>query len=245
MGGKASRGRVPYSPSPNLSAMSLVSAAIACTASGPSASISTVLRWPAASIITPMMLFAFTRLPLREIQISHWKPPARCVSLAAARACSPSLLTISTFALGIAAAVAVHVHHPFRAPGKGTLHGGRERSVAARKHAQQHRQRGARHPLDAAVLEQARNYIAGRGAEDVGQHEDPVARIEAFKQLARTQHQVVGVVLAPDDELGYLLRRDAHDLAVSGQHRLADASVGDDHDADHATFFSRASKNMP
>ena len=52
--------------------MSFVSAPIAWSASAPSASIRTEVPRPAASIITPMMLFAFTRRPLREIQISHW-----------------------------------------------------------------------------------------------------------------------------------------------------------------------------
>src|SRR6185295_19377927 len=59
-----------HSPSPNLSAISLVSAAIACSASAPCASTCTEVPWPAASIITPMMLFAFTRRPLRDSQMS-------------------------------------------------------------------------------------------------------------------------------------------------------------------------------
>jgi len=56
--------------------------------------IVTVLPMPAASIITPMMLFALIRRPLRVIQTSDWKLPASCVSLADARACSPNLLTM-------------------------------------------------------------------------------------------------------------------------------------------------------
>ena len=46
---------------------------------------------PAASIITPMMLFAFTRRPLRLIQTPLSKREAAWVSLAEARACRPSL----------------------------------------------------------------------------------------------------------------------------------------------------------
>src|SRR4029079_6423434 len=107
-----------YSPSPNLSRMSCSSAARALSASLPSASIFTVLPIPAASIITPMMLFALTRRPLRESQSSHSKLPASWVSLAEARACSPSLLTISASALGIQTPVGVHVHEAFRASGK-------------------------------------------------------------------------------------------------------------------------------
>ena len=59
-----------HSPSPKRSAISLVSAASAASASAPLASIFTVEPLPAASIITPMMLFAFTRRPLRDSQIS-------------------------------------------------------------------------------------------------------------------------------------------------------------------------------
>src|SRR5204863_7627130 len=75
--GDAAGNRMPmqdevHSPSPNLSAISFRIAATACSASPPLASMSTVVPWPAASIITPMMLFAFTRRPLRESQISHW-----------------------------------------------------------------------------------------------------------------------------------------------------------------------------
>src|SRR6185369_17611725 len=89
-----------YSPSSNLSAMSLSSAASAESASAPSASMVMNAPLPAASIMTPMMLLAFTRRPLRESQTSHLKPLAICVSLAEARACRPSLLTISASARG-------------------------------------------------------------------------------------------------------------------------------------------------
>src|SRR4029077_15755043 len=119
------------------------------------------LPWPAASIITPMMLFAFTLRPLREIQISHWKLLARCVSFAAARACRPSLLMIAASSLGIAAAILIHVHHAVRSTRFRALNGGGKRAVAAGEHAQQHRQRDARHTLDVAVLQQARAHVAG------------------------------------------------------------------------------------
>src|SRR5262249_20147249 len=100
--GEARRGRggfaglqESYSSSPKRSAISRVSADAAASASSPSASTTTGLPLPAASIITPMMLFAFTRRPLRESQTSAAKPPATSVSRAAARACRPSLFTIS------------------------------------------------------------------------------------------------------------------------------------------------------
>jgi hypothetical protein len=63
-------------------------------ASPPSVSIVIVLPLPAASIITPMMLLALMRRPLRSSHTSHGGGWRVCVSLADARACRPSLLTI-------------------------------------------------------------------------------------------------------------------------------------------------------
>src|SRR5258708_40284354 len=80
------------------------------SASAPSAWMAKRLPLPAASIMTPMMLFAFTRRPLRDSHTSAAKPPATRVSFAAARACSPSLLTISASACGIAG-VRIQVDH--------------------------------------------------------------------------------------------------------------------------------------
>src|SRR5581483_112982 len=134
-----------HSPSPNLSRISCSSAAIAASASGPSASTSTLVPWPAASIITPMLLFALTRRPLRESQISEAKPLASWVSLAEARACSPSLLTISALALGIAAAVAVHMDDALGASGYCALDQSAQRdrmgAVAAGDDAKEHGER--------------------------------------------------------------------------------------------------------
>src|SRR5204862_7219175 len=61
-----------HSPSPNLSAIRSRSASSACSASGPSASMVTLAPRPAASIITPMMLLALTRRPLRDTQMLLW-----------------------------------------------------------------------------------------------------------------------------------------------------------------------------
>src|SRR5215510_10960814 len=71
-------------------------ASMASTSSGPSVSSVTFTPLPAASIITPMMLLALILRPLRPSATSLWYLPASWVSLAAARACSPSLLMIST-----------------------------------------------------------------------------------------------------------------------------------------------------
>src|SRR6185312_15976462 len=85
---------IPYSPSSNFAAKSASTAARAASSSGPSASTSTVEPIPAASIITPMMLFAFTRRPARAIQTALLNCEAVCVSFAEARACRPSLFVM-------------------------------------------------------------------------------------------------------------------------------------------------------
>src|SRR5258708_28815881 len=170
-----------HSPSPKRSAMSLVSAASAASASGPCASSFTVEPLPAASIITPMMLFALTRRPLRESQISLWNPLAMCVSFAAARACSPRRLTIGASTLSIQAPVRVHMHHTFGAGGQRPLHRGAERAVTAGEHPPEHRARHARGPLHLVVIEQARDDVAGRGAEDIGEDQHAVAGVDVLE----------------------------------------------------------------
>src|SRR6185503_4023180 len=229
-----------HSPSPKRSAISRVSAASAASASAPLASMVTFEPLPAASIITPMMLFAFTRRPLRESQISLWKPLARCVNLAAARACSPSLLMISASMLAIQAPVGIHVHDALGSARQRALHRCPERAVAARQHAQQHRQRHAGHAFDLAIAQQPRHHVARGGAEDVGEHEHAVAGVDSL-----AQHQVVGVVMAPDAQRGHLLGRAAQDLARAREQRGADLAVRDQQHADHWSFFSSAATNMP
>src|SRR4030067_30357 len=85
-----------YSPSPKQSLMSSNNARIASASSSPFVSMVMVVPLEAASIITPMMLLAFTRRLLRDSITSHLKLDASCVNLAEARACRPSLLMIST-----------------------------------------------------------------------------------------------------------------------------------------------------
>ena len=119
------------------------------------------------------------------------------------------------------------------------------RSAAPGEHAQQHRQRDARHAFDAPVLQQARHHVTGCGAEDVGEHEHAVAGVQAVEQLARAQHQIVGVVLAPHAEGRDLLGHVAEDLGRAREQRLADAAVRDDEDADHEVLCSSASMNIP
>src|SRR4249920_1411230 len=92
---------------------------MASSSSGPLVSMITVVPLAAASIITPMMLLALTRRPLRDIQTSLWYLPATCVSLAEARACSPSLLTISTSSCCIFQARGRHLHYALHPAGDG------------------------------------------------------------------------------------------------------------------------------
>ena len=73
----------------------VLNASIAAASSAPLASNVTIAPLAAASIMTPMMLLAFTRRPLRSIHISLANLLAVCVSLVEARACRPNLLMIS------------------------------------------------------------------------------------------------------------------------------------------------------
>src|SRR4029077_3865429 len=107
-----------HSPSSNLFLKSASIASMAATSSGPSVSSSTDEPIPAASIITPMMLFAFTRRPLREIQMPLLNFAASAVSLADARAWSPSLLEMVIIRFCISAGIpcARCLRPPRRAP---------------------------------------------------------------------------------------------------------------------------------
>src|SRR6266704_2774161 len=163
--------------------MSRTRAASAPSASTPSASMVMRAPLPAASIITPMMLFAFTRRPLRDSHTSEAKPLATCVSLAAARACSPSLLTISTSVRGIAE-FGIQPDHAVAPAARRLPHDGGERLLAVGERADQHRQACPREALDPARLQQARGDVGGRRAEDVGQHQHALAAVELARAPA-------------------------------------------------------------
>src|SRR5712671_4819665 len=237
-----------YSPSPNLSLMSCRIAASACSASAPVASMLTEDPWPAASIITPMMLFAFTRRSLRMIQTSHWKALAVWVSLAEARACSTSLLTISARALGIAAPVRVHVHHAV-GPARARLlqHPG-ERQVAVRQRPHQHGQVRARQPFHAAVRQQLGGYVGGRGAVHVREDEHPRAVVDARERLAPPRKERFRRVERRDADVLGALGLPAEGMRSGAQQRFAEVPVRDEEDAHHyrlESFFSSDSTNMP
>src|SRR3990172_11231493 len=102
--------------------------------------------------MTPMMLLAFTRLPLRLTHTSLLNCPATWVSFAEARACSPSLLMISTSRCSIAngGERRRNTHDPFAPPAHRLGHDGVQRFVAVSQRADQHRQIEAGHRFDLA-----------------------------------------------------------------------------------------------
>src|SRR6185437_14969506 len=136
-------------PSPKQSATSAQMASIAAASSGPA--ISTVIfePLPAASIITPMMLFALTLRPFRTTCTSLSNFAASCVSFADARACRPSLLTIS-ISRRCMDRVGSYVEHAFAAAGNRLLHQRIHalRAISERSH--QHREVHAGDHLDAS-----------------------------------------------------------------------------------------------
>src|SRR5690606_14498683 len=124
------------------SAMSASIAVSAASASAPSVSTRMREPFPAASIITPMMLLALTRRPLRDSQTSQEKSPAERVSFAEARACSPSLLMISTSACGMRS-LRLDVDHAIDAAADGLANHRGERFLAVGDDAYQHGQADA------------------------------------------------------------------------------------------------------
>src|ERR1700682_1955385 len=95
--GKARRHQL----SPNLFAITAHSASSAASASSPVARRVIVAPHSAASIITPMMLFAFTSRSSRTMVMLLLNFPAAFTISAAGRACMPSLLMIFASRSGI------------------------------------------------------------------------------------------------------------------------------------------------
>src|SRR5712671_5970773 len=238
-----------YSPSPNLSPISCRIAASACSASAPSASTVTLEPLPAASIITPMMLLALTRRPLRVIQISEAKAVAVWVSFAEARACRPSLLTISVIALAIAALVRVHVHDALAAAGARLLHHLGERLLAMRERPHQHRQVGPREALHLAVLQELGRHVRGRGAEHVGEHQYARAVVDARQRFSAAHQQGLGRIGRADADMLGARRLPAQRVCRRAQQRFAQGPVRNEKDPDHyfylEIFFSKESRNIP
>src|SRR5512139_1791913 len=167
-----------HSSSPKPLEISPASASIASTSSSPSVSSVMVLPLAAASIITPMMLLALTRRPLRDMNTLLLKPDASWVSLADGRACSPSLLMISTsrccmaHGLGnMVDAVACPLDDALDERQQG-------KRLAVVQCLQQHGQVDAGNPFDMGRFEQPAQRVAGGGAVDVGQYQDAVAFVQ-------------------------------------------------------------------
>src|SRR5712671_3722314 len=205
-------------------------------ASAPSASMTTRLPLPAASIMTPMMLFAFTRRPLRDSHTSAAKPPATCVSFAAARACSPSLLTISASACGIAG-IGIEVDHAVPPAAHRLVEHGGERFVAVGERPDQHGETCSRQAFDLAGLEQARGDVRRRRAQDVGEHQHPVAAVELARELLGLGQDRVGIVVDRHAQLLYLQGPLAEHVARSVDKRLAQRAVRDDEYPDHGLIL--------
>src|SRR5262249_15576654 len=155
----------------NRSAISALSAVMAAASSAPSVSRTTVLPLLAASIITPMMLFALTRRPLRVIQTSDSNWLASWVSFADARACKPSLFVIST-SLCCIRQTRLHVDHPIASAADRLLHHDLEPPVAIGEGADEHRQVDAGNDFHHTRVDELAGQVAGRGAIDVGEDED-------------------------------------------------------------------------
>src|SRR5512141_844356 len=128
------------------------SASIASSSFGPLVSSVSLEPLPAASIITPMMLFALTLRPLRSMWISHGYFAASWVSLAEARACSPSLLMTSTSRRCIAG-IDLEMQHAFASAGDGLLDHGVHALGSVGERAHEHGEVDAGDRLDVAGLD--------------------------------------------------------------------------------------------
>src|SRR5690606_17097320 len=199
-----------YSSSPKRSAIKPSMACMAGSASGPSMSTITLVPLAAASIITPMMLLAFTRRPLRSIQTSLRNWLAVWVSLAEARACRPSLLMISISLRGIP--FSPDVQHAVAGTADGALDQRVHVALAVGQRAQQHRQVQPGDALDATRLEQLARDVRRRRSEDVRQHQHALTGIDPLQHVAGGRQQVERVVLTADAELHDLRRALVEDV---------------------------------
>src|SRR3954464_7382967 len=174
---------------------------MAAASSGPSVSIWIVVPFAAASIMTPIMLLALTRLPLRATQISLLNWPASCVSLADARACRPSLLMISASCCSIVQFEHRDPDHAFTAAADRLGYDGLQIAVAVGEHPDDHRQAYAGDGFDLAWHHEFGGQITRRAAVHVGQDQHAVAVIELAHEIARLWQQQCRIVLRGDTEL--------------------------------------------
>src|SRR5574343_1489730 len=138
---------------------------MASASSAPSVSMVTFEPLPAASIMTPMMLLALMRRVPLLIHTSHLYLPASWVSLAEARACSPSLLMICVSLVSMSAFQ--QVENAIAAAVAGTNEHSLEVLVAIGQGAEQHREIRPGQAFDAARLEEFQCQVGRAGAVDV------------------------------------------------------------------------------
>src|SRR5512146_197163 len=155
----------------------------------------------AASIMTPMMLLALTRRPLQLTHTSLLNCPATWVSLAEARAWSPSLLTISTSCCGIMNGQRRNAYYPFTASAHGFCDDGLERLVAVRQGPDQHRQVDAGDSFDLAGYQQLGGDVGRGTAEHIGQDQHAVPGIQLPDQRAGLRQKQQRVVLRGNAQL--------------------------------------------
>src|SRR5262245_26270333 len=221
-----------HSPSPNLSFTRAAIASSAASASTPWVSTAIRLPRPAASIITPITLFAFTRRPFRDSHTSATNLAAVWVSFAAARACRPSLFWISISRCGMRLQLG-EVHHAFAASADRFRGHGRERLGAVGERPDQHRQVDAGEDLGPAGLGGASRNVRWRRSEHVGQHQHAFALVELPHELLRLREDRVRVVVHGDADLAHAQRTLPEDVARAVNQRLAKRAVSDDQNADH------------
>src|SRR5215471_11986890 len=218
---------------------------MASTSSGPSVSSVILAPLPAASIITPMMLLALIFRPLRPIETSLWYLAASCVSLAAARACSPSLLITSTSRCNIDRG-SFEMQHAVAAAADRLLDHRFHAFAAVSESPHKHRQAYPGHGFDSTRAQELGGEVGRRGAVDVREDQHAVAGVEALDQFARLGQQVERVVACLDPQSLELRRPGAENMGNRASKAVAQGVVSDDEDPDHGLLQPRGvSSNAP
>src|ERR1700754_2056738 len=182
-------GFMAQAPSSNLRSKRSITALSAASSSSPSARTVRAVPMPAASIMTPMMLCAFTSRPLLRSQTVDLKPATSWTSLAEARACRPSRLdtTMSRSSM-------VDENPSATATGRDLGQFG-QRFFRIIEYAQQHGQVEARDAAQVhAEFAQGQADVARRGAIEVGEHQHavPVIKVAGMPRGERAHDVRVG-----------------------------------------------------
>src|SRR6201991_542933 len=225
---------IGQAPSSNLRSNSSTTAARAASSSSPMARTPRAVPMPAASIMTPMMLWAFTSRPLLMIQTVDLKLETSWTSLAEARACRPSRLdtTMSRSSM-------VDENPSATATGRDLGQFG-QRFFRIIEYAQQHGQVEARDAAQVhAEFAQGQADVARRGAIEVGEHQHavPVIKVAGMPRGERAHDVRVGAGRYLD---GIDIQRQfGHHVPCRRNQRLADGFVGHEEDADAHRPVSR------